>query len=160
MTHRTEEEAAKFRLHWALYPVVSLITMFNPLAVLRGAGRLAPPIIPRLRGDILAKFDSEYSDSTIADYIYHCNVQKPTGETAFSNICHPLGWPRIGVITKTEEVPENSRITIIYGKKSWMNREIGHRMKEILSDSDKSWLNIRCINGSTNGKNVLFQIFL
>ncbi|XP_063720463.1 (Lyso)-N-acylphosphatidylethanolamine lipase-like [Symsagittifera roscoffensis] len=137
LTLKTEEAASRFKVHWALSPLVYLVTKFNPLAILRVSGRLAPSLIPKLRTDILSKFNSVYdhtTDSTIADYIYHCNVQRPSGEAAFHNICSPLPWPREGMIQRVDQVPEDSRITMLLGSESWMWRykDVAYRLQKQL----------------------------
>ena len=132
MKGRTREDVSKLPAY--VMPIATVLKLFNPLSMLRAAGPWAPGLVSRFRGDIVDRFSSRYTDDTIANYIYHCNVQNPTGETAFSNICSPLGWPRFGMLSKADEVPESLRITFIYGEDSWSDKEAGRDMTQILEE--------------------------
>lgn len=132
MKGKTKEDVSKLPAY--VTPIAAVMKLFNPLAVLRATGPWAPGLVSRFRGDIVSRFSSRYTDDTIADYIYHCNVQNPAGETAFSNICSPLGWPRFGMLSKADQVPESLRITLIYGEESWSDKEAGKSMTKLLED--------------------------
>ncbi|XP_021113278.1 1-acylglycerol-3-phosphate O-acyltransferase ABHD5 isoform X5 [Heterocephalus glaber] len=53
------------------------LTPFNPLAGLRIAGPFGLSLVQRLRPDFKRKYSSMFEDDTVAEYIYHCNVQTP-----------------------------------------------------------------------------------
>lgn len=70
------------------------LTPFNPLAGLRIAGPFGLSLVQRLRPDFKRKYSSMFEDDTVTEYIYHCNVQTPSGETAFKNMTIPYGWAK------------------------------------------------------------------
>ncbi|XP_078007322.1 1-acylglycerol-3-phosphate O-acyltransferase ABHD5 isoform X3 [Phascolarctos cinereus] len=72
----------------------AVLTPFNPLAGLRIAGPFGLSLVQRLRPDFKRKYASMFEDDTVTEYIYHCNVQTPSGETAFRNMTIPYGWAK------------------------------------------------------------------
>ena len=67
----------------------SVLMNFNikPLWGLRASGPAGPWLVRRLRPDIMRKFEDLLgagNTTLIADYLYHCNAQDPTGEAAFN----------------------------------------------------------------------------
>ncbi|XP_028326397.1 1-acylglycerol-3-phosphate O-acyltransferase ABHD5 isoform X2 [Gouania willdenowi] len=96
----------------------ALFSPFNPLAGLRMVGPLGPTLVQTLRPDLKRKYSSMFSDNTVSEYIYHLNVQCPSGETAFKNMTDPYGWAKRPMLLRMEQLPSNIPITIIYGSRS------------------------------------------
>ncbi|XP_057291307.1 1-acylglycerol-3-phosphate O-acyltransferase ABHD5-like [Hydractinia symbiolongicarpus] len=102
--------------------LVNAITSFNLLAVIRAAGPLGPGLVKRARSDLKLKFERIYGegDARIMDYIYHCNAQDPSGETAFMNMAdiNPFPYAKNPMITRLKDI--QTSISLFYGEKSWM----------------------------------------
>jgi len=108
----------------------AVLSPFNPLAGLRAAGPWGPSLVRQFRPDFQRKFSSMLSDDTIFNYIYHCNAQEPSGETAFKNMTIPYGWARHPMIYRIGSVDKNIPITMIYGSRSWIDHSSGKETKE------------------------------
>ena len=46
------------------------------------------------RADLRNKFETLFNDDRILVYLYHCNVQVPTGEEGFRTISDLLAWAK------------------------------------------------------------------
>ncbi|CAH1105241.1 unnamed protein product [Psylliodes chrysocephalus] len=111
--------------------VIYPFTWFNPLASVRAAGPIGPWLISRVRNDISVKYSSAVEDTDIiTEYIYHCNSQKPSGESAFHSMLQGLGWAKNPMILRYHTLDKNVPITIIYGEKSWIRKT----PEEVLKD--------------------------
>ncbi|XP_052817503.1 (Lyso)-N-acylphosphatidylethanolamine lipase-like isoform X2 [Mya arenaria] len=115
--------------------IAKVLSPFNPLAVVRVAGPLGPGLIRRFRPDLQAKFAHLFDDHTILDYIYHCNAQTPSGESAFRTLSLLLGFAKRPMIERISEVDKDLPITFIYGSKTWMDKECGYQTKFLRADS-------------------------
>jgi len=116
-----------------------ILTSFNPLSALRAAGPWGPSLVGRLRSDIVAKYDPLYSNeenSPIAHYIFHCNAQKPSGETAFQTVSDKMVFAKNPLIHRfKDQFPNNKPVTIITGGDSWVNGISDFQsVQDILSD--------------------------
>ncbi|XP_060572020.1 (Lyso)-N-acylphosphatidylethanolamine lipase-like isoform X2 [Ruditapes philippinarum] len=115
--------------------VAKVLSPFNPLAVVRASGPWGPGLIKRFRPDLQAKFSHLFDDDTILDYIYHCNAQVPSGETAFKTLSLPLGWAKRPMIQRIADIDKNLPITFIYGSRTWMDRECGNQSRYLRTES-------------------------
>ncbi|KAL3288218.1 hypothetical protein HHI36_002668 [Cryptolaemus montrouzieri] len=112
------------------YPFTNL----NPLASVRALGPFGPWLIQKLRGDITNKFDDIFDDkSIIPNYIYHCNAQNPTGETAFHHMIQGFGWAKNPMIHRVKNLKNEISITMMYGSNTWMHN-LAEKVKEIRPD--------------------------
>ncbi|KAF3840222.1 hypothetical protein F7725_018939 [Dissostichus mawsoni] len=96
----------------------AMFSPFNPLASLRLVGPLGPTLVQTLRPDFKKKFSSMFSDNTVSEYIYHLNVQTPSGETAFKNMTTPEGCAVRPMLQRMEQLPPQIPLTIMYGSRS------------------------------------------
>ncbi|XP_074838466.1 (Lyso)-N-acylphosphatidylethanolamine lipase isoform X2 [Carettochelys insculpta] len=103
----------------------------NPLAVLRVAGPWGPGLVQRFRPDIKEKFTEFFQDDTILEYIYHCNAQTPSGETAFKAMTQALGWARRPMLERVHLLRRDLPITLIYGAESWIDTSTGRRVRDL-----------------------------
>ncbi|XP_061574157.1 1-acylglycerol-3-phosphate O-acyltransferase ABHD5-like [Cololabis saira] len=104
---------------------------FNPLAGLRLAGPLGPTLLQALRPDFKKKFSSLFKDNTVSEYIYHLNVQWPSGEAAFKNMTTSCGWARRPMLQRVAQLEPAVSITIIYGSRSSLDSRAAKTIKEL-----------------------------
>jgi abhydrolase domain-containing protein 4 len=85
-----------------------------------------------MRKDILRKYQHIMDDQTIiAQYIQQCNIQNPTGETAFTNLLDRGPWAKYPMGDRLKENLKNDiPLTFLYGANSWMNNSLGPIIKE------------------------------
>ncbi|CAJ0572038.1 unnamed protein product, partial [Mesorhabditis spiculigera] len=100
--------------------VGGVLSYFNPLALLRVMGPYGPTLVKKLRPDLSLRYKGANPDD-IYTYIYHCNAQPPTGETAFKAMTHTFGWAKRPMIRRFNGISENVPISFIYGSKSWID---------------------------------------
>ncbi|XP_042565127.1 1-acylglycerol-3-phosphate O-acyltransferase ABHD5 isoform X2 [Clupea harengus] len=121
----------------------AMLSPFNPLAGLRAAGPLGPTLVQTLRPDFQKKYESVFNDSTVTDYIYHLNVQTPSGETAFKNMTIPYGWAKHPMLQRMGLIHADIPMTIIYGSRSSIDGYSGTSIKELRPHSHVEVIAIR-----------------
>ncbi|KAM8869700.1 1-acylglycerol-3-phosphate O-acyltransferase ABHD5 [Spinachia spinachia] len=109
----------------------AMFSPFNPLAGLRLVGPLGPSLVQTLRPDFKKKFSSMFADNTVAEYIYHLNVQTPSGETAFKNMTVNHGWAARPMLQRMDQLHQEIPINIIYGSRSSIDSNLGSTIKEM-----------------------------
>uniref|UniRef100_G3NI62 1-acylglycerol-3-phosphate O-acyltransferase ABHD5 n=1 Tax=Gasterosteus aculeatus aculeatus TaxID=481459 RepID=G3NI62_GASAC len=109
----------------------AMFSPFNPLAGLRLVGPLGPSLVQTLRPDFKKKFSSMFADNTVAEYIYHLNVQTPSGETAFKNMSVNHGWAARPMLQRMDQLQHEIPINIIYGSRSSIDSNLGSTIKEM-----------------------------
>ncbi|VFV25096.1 (Lyso)-N-acylphosphatidylethanolamine lipase isoform X1 [Panthera pardus] len=115
--------------------VASVLGRSNPLAVLRVAGPWGPGLVQRFRPDFKRKFADFFEDDTISEYIYHCNAQNPSGETAFKAMMESFGWARRPMLERIHLIRKDVPITMIYGANTWIDTSTGKKVKMQRPDS-------------------------
>lgn len=121
----------------------AMLSPFNPLAGLRAAGPLGPTLVQTLRPDFQKKYASVFSDNTVTDYIYHLNVQTPSGETAFKNMTIPYGWAKRPMVQRIGLIHADIPMTIIYGSRSSIDGYSGNSIKDLRPNSHVEIIAIR-----------------
>ncbi|XP_034552793.1 1-acylglycerol-3-phosphate O-acyltransferase ABHD5 isoform X1 [Notolabrus celidotus] len=121
----------------------AMFSPFNPLAGLRVVGPLGPTLVQTLRPDFKKKFSSMFSDNTVSEYIYHLNVQTPSGETAFKSMTVPYGWAKRPMLQRMDKLQSEIPITIIYGSRSSIDSNSGSTIKEMRPSSHVEIITIR-----------------
>uniref|UniRef100_A0A3Q0RQR9 1-acylglycerol-3-phosphate O-acyltransferase ABHD5 n=1 Tax=Amphilophus citrinellus TaxID=61819 RepID=A0A3Q0RQR9_AMPCI len=116
---------------------------FNPLASLRLVGPLGPTLVQTLRPDFKKKFSSLFSDNTVSEYIYHLNVQSPSGETAFKNMTGPCGCAKRPMLQRIDQLHPDIPISIIYGSRSSIDSISGFTVKKMRPRSHVEIIMIR-----------------
>lgn len=71
----------------------------------------------------------------ISQYIYQCNAQTPTGESAFHSMMHGFGWAKNPIIKRMDKMDPEIPITLIYGSRSWVDCASGETIKEMRKNS-------------------------
>ncbi|KAK7945391.1 hypothetical protein WMY93_001119 [Mugilogobius chulae] len=105
--------------------VVSVLSHFNPLAVIRAAGPWGPGLINRFRLDFQRRYEDLFDDDTVTQYIYHCNAQSPSGEVGFRAMSEGLGWAKRPMLQRVHLLPPKMPLTILYGAQSWVSSSSG-----------------------------------
>ncbi|XP_076010007.1 1-acylglycerol-3-phosphate O-acyltransferase ABHD5 isoform X2 [Genypterus blacodes] len=123
----------------------AIIRPFNPLAGLRLVGPLGPTMVHILRPDFKRKFSSMFSDNTVSEYIYHLNVQTPSGESAFKNMTLPSGLAKRPMLPRLDQLQPAIPISIIYGSRSSIDSNSGNTIKEM---RPRSHVEITTIRGA------------
>ncbi|XP_058603670.1 1-acylglycerol-3-phosphate O-acyltransferase ABHD5 isoform X3 [Onychostoma macrolepis] len=121
----------------------AMLSPFNPLAGLRLAGPLGPTLVQTLRPDFKKKFAAVFNDNRVTEYIYHLNVQIPSGETAFKNMTIPYGWAKRPMLERIGLIHSDIPITVIYGSRSSIDGHSGTSIKEMRPNSHVEIIAIR-----------------
>ncbi|MXQ98555.1 hypothetical protein E5288_WYG008108 [Bos mutus] len=111
------------------------LTPFNPLAGLRIAGPFGLSLVQRLRPDFKRKYSSMFDDDTVTEYIYHCNVQTPSGETAFKNMTIPYGWAKRPMLQRIGKMHPDIPVSVIFGARSCMDGNSGTSIQSLRPQS-------------------------
>jgi len=94
----------------------------SPFSILRALGPIGPSLIDRFRPDLKMKFSEYITDPNImSSYIYHCNAQSPSGESAFWHLHIPFGWAKLPLEKRLHLIDKDIPITAIYGEHTWMD---------------------------------------
>ncbi|XP_036445790.1 1-acylglycerol-3-phosphate O-acyltransferase ABHD5 isoform X1 [Colossoma macropomum] len=134
-TERPDEEDLQCRIPLWIKALGSAMNPFNPLALLRLAGPLGPLLLQALRSDFKQKYSSVFKDNTVPDYLYHLNVQTPSGETAFKNMTIPYGWAQRPMMQRMEMIDPSIHISVICGSRSCIDGQSGRAIQEMRPNS-------------------------
>ncbi|KAM8849351.1 (Lyso)-N-acylphosphatidylethanolamine lipase [Spinachia spinachia] len=113
----------------------AVVSLFNPLAVIRAAGPWGPGLVNRFRPDFQRKFEDLFEDDTMTQYIYHCNAQTPSGEVGFRAMAESLGWAKRPMLQRVHQLPPSMPLTMLYGARSWVDSSSGQSVVHIRSQS-------------------------
>ena len=119
-------------LHFGNY----LVNTCNLLCPLRLSGPLGPWLVQLLRLDRNKKASELWKDSSIFDYIYHCNARTPTGEGAFRNLNYLLGWAKNPMIKRIKDLHRDVGMTVMYGSVSFFDHRTAYEIKYTRPDSE------------------------
>jgi len=115
-------ENAEKNLTWkwkAITTAANVIT--SPFSILRAMGPFGPSLIDKFRPDLSAKFSSVIADtSLVSSYVYHCNAQEPSGESAFFHMQIPFGWAKLPLVKRIADL-NPIPVSFIYGDNTWMD---------------------------------------
>ncbi|XP_023021200.1 (Lyso)-N-acylphosphatidylethanolamine lipase isoform X2 [Leptinotarsa decemlineata] len=119
---------------------------FNPLAGIRMAGPFGPWFINTVRPDISKKYLDVLEDPyLIPQYIYQCNSQHPSGESAFHTMMNGFGWAKNPIVRRIDQLSEDIPITLIYGSRSWVDHSAG----EVIADKRiNSYFKLQVVSGA------------
>merc|ERR1712106_220940 len=101
----------------------SLLMKFNPLAGLRASGPAGPWLVSKMRPDLRRKYEDLLgpgNTTLISDYLFHCNAQDPTGESAFHSLMTGFGWPRNPLLPRLAGLDKTVDMQVFYGANTWM----------------------------------------
>ncbi|XP_053324151.1 1-acylglycerol-3-phosphate O-acyltransferase ABHD5 [Spea bombifrons] len=123
--------------------VGAMLSPFNPLAGLRLAGPLGLSLVQRLRPDFKKKYSSLFDDDTVTEYIYHCNAQPPSGESAFRSMTVPYGWAQRPMLRRIDGLHPDIPITVIFGARSCIDGNSGNNIQSLRPNSFVKTIAIR-----------------
>ncbi|CAG7713095.1 unnamed protein product [Allacma fusca] len=112
------------QIPWYIKTVAYIFRPLNPFWAIRAAGPKGPALLERARPDLVNKFadlNENGNDVRFGDYIYHCNAQDPSGESAFHSLMHDFGWSKFPLIKRMPDLRQDIDITAMYGQKSWVS---------------------------------------
>ncbi|XP_076449256.1 (Lyso)-N-acylphosphatidylethanolamine lipase-like [Babylonia areolata] len=135
------------RRHLPLFfrAVLSVVSLGNPLSVLRVSGPLGPRLVKRYRPELAEMFTTKLGNNDLLhSYIYHCNAQKPSGEAGFKSLMWSLGWAKRPMIERMAAMDPQVPITFIYGSLSWMNRDAAWQFQK----SHNSYVDVQIVRGA------------
>ncbi|KAL6468101.1 hypothetical protein MHYP_G00237780 [Metynnis hypsauchen] len=115
--------------------VASVVTLFNPLAIIRAAGPWGPGLVNRFRPDFKSKFEDLFDDNTMTEYLYHCNAQTPSGEVGFRAMSESLGWAKRPMVQRVNLLPPSLPVSMLYGARSWVDSSTGKHVAQIRGQS-------------------------
>lgn len=102
--------------------VITSMDLLNPLWAVRAAGPAGRWLVSKTRPDISRKYLKYLHDAetVIPEYIYQCNSQTPSGETAFHTLGEMFIFAKQPMVTRLDQLHPAIPITDIYGAKSWV----------------------------------------
>lgn len=116
--------------HW-MAPLQVYFNRFNVLSGLRASGLLGPFIMQAALSGAHSRFGHVVADPTaIPNYVYHCNVRRPTGEEAFRNLSIYFGWTKNPMVHRFLELDPKVPVTFIYGKTTFITRSPAEYIKK------------------------------
>ncbi|XP_043208070.1 1-acylglycerol-3-phosphate O-acyltransferase ABHD5-like isoform X1 [Amphibalanus amphitrite] len=143
-------EAYRLRIPLIVRGVLSVVKLMNPLSVLRLGGRWGSTMIAKARPDLMKKFSgmvhSPPGTNYMANYIYHCNAQTPSGEVAFHTLSSDFGWAKNPMIRRVGQVDPQVPMTAIYGSRSWID-DCGQKIR---GERPGSYVDVETILGASH----------
>lgn len=126
----------KYNIPLWVKAIAYAVQPMNPLFLLRAAGPFGQWVVEKTRPDIMKKFSSVVKDErAIPQYIHQCNVQNPTGESAFHSMMSGFGWAKNPMIKRIHEIRREVPITLLYGSRSWVDSSGGDLIQKMRPNS-------------------------
>jgi len=116
---------------------VVVMSVFNPLKPIRGAGPWGPELLKKFRWDFKDRFPeiSRKDENAVFDYLFHCNAQKPTGELAFKVLNQNFGFAYRPMLSRIAGIRKTIPVTFIFGEKSWIDSHSGYATQLMLTEN-------------------------
>ena len=140
------EKPSDNRYSFWLKILILMIKPFNPFSIIRLAGPLGSKLLQMIRPDLMRKFSKKVNnaENVISKYLYYCNAQNPTGETAFHTLMTDgFAWAKKPIISRINSF-HNLPITLIFGSNTWIDKNIGSKIKQLLPEN---YVNVKFIEG-------------
>jgi pimeloyl-ACP methyl ester carboxylesterase len=136
MAEKPADVNTKYNVPIWVKAIAFAVQPLNPLWVLRAAGPWGQWVVEKTRPDIMKKFNSVVQDEkAIPTYIHQCNVQNPTGESAFHSMMSGFGWAKNPMIKRIHEIRHDVPITLLYGSRSWVDSSGGEHVAKLRPNS-------------------------
>ncbi|XP_065332744.1 (Lyso)-N-acylphosphatidylethanolamine lipase [Cloeon dipterum] len=128
--------------------VAFVLSPLNPLWAIRVSGPLGPWLIQKARPDILRKFEPVLGNEThlVGQYIYQCNAQNPSGESAFHALMTGFGWAKRPMVNRIQNLRGDVPMSVLYGSRSWVDSAAGELIRE--KRPENAIVNIQIISGA------------
>ncbi|CAG4987040.1 unnamed protein product [Colias eurytheme] len=137
----------KVQIPFWVKALATALQPLNPLWAVRAAGPAGKWLVSKTRPDISRKYTNYVPDAVtvIPEYIYQCNSQAPTGESAFHTLMQGFGWAKNPMVHRVEKLDTNLPVTVLYGSRSWVDNSTGQLLSESRPNS-KTYVQV--INGA------------
>ncbi|XP_046970080.1 1-acylglycerol-3-phosphate O-acyltransferase ABHD5 isoform X2 [Vanessa cardui] len=137
----------KYQVPFWFRAVATALQPLNPLWAVRAAGPAGKWLVSKTRPDISRKYLNYVPDAetVIPEYIYQCNSQAPSGESAFHTLMHGFGWAKNPMVRRVGRLDPGLPITVLYGSRSWVDYSTGNLLGESRPDSPTY---VQVINGA------------
>ncbi|KAF4520333.1 hypothetical protein B566_EDAN004393 [Ephemera danica] len=145
---KPDDIASRYNLPIWVRAIAFLVKPLNPLWAVRMAGPFGPWLVQKARPDIMRKFSPLLGEDTsiVTQYIFQCNAQNPTGESAFHSMMTGFGWAKQPMLPRMVSLRNDVPITILYGSRSWVDHAAGDLIRA--QRPPDSYLNIQIIGGA------------
>ncbi|OQV12719.1 Protein ABHD4 [Hypsibius exemplaris] len=131
-----DKDQQKLPIPFWIRTAAAVLQPFNPLAGLRAAGPWGPRLVGRFRPDLQRKFSTMIAEeNAIFDYIYHCNAQAPSGESAFKAMTGGFGWAKSPMSGRMTTMASHVPVSFIYGSRSWIDHNVAYTVKDSRNDA-------------------------
>ncbi|XP_013162851.1 PREDICTED: 1-acylglycerol-3-phosphate O-acyltransferase ABHD5-like isoform X3 [Papilio xuthus] len=122
----------KYQMPLWVRAVATAVQPFNPLWAVRAAGPAGRWLVGKTRPDIPRKFAAFLpdADQLIPDYIYQCNSQTPSGESAFHTLMTGFGWAKNPMVHRVGSLSPRLPVTVLYGSRSWVDNSTSQLLTE------------------------------
>ncbi|CAH4030342.1 (Lyso)-N-acylphosphatidylethanolamine lipase isoform X2 [Pieris brassicae] len=137
----------KYQVPFWVRTVAKVLQPLNPLWAVRAAGPAGKWLVSKTRPDISRKFMNYVADAqtVIPEYLYQCNSQTPSGESAFHTLMHGFGWAKNPMVRRVDRLHPALPVTVLYGSRSWVDNTTGQQLAQHRPDSDTT---VQVINGA------------
>ncbi|CAK1550738.1 unnamed protein product [Leptosia nina] len=137
----------KYQLPFWVRAVATALQPLNPLWAVRAAGPAGKWLVSKTRPDISRKFMNYVPDAqtVIPEYLYQCNSQTPSGESAFHTLMHGFGWAKNPMVRRVDKIHPDLPVTVLYGSRSWVDNSTGQLLTEHRPNSTTY---VQVINGA------------
>ncbi|XP_026740866.1 1-acylglycerol-3-phosphate O-acyltransferase ABHD5 isoform X4 [Trichoplusia ni] len=146
-TERPTNAYEKAQLPLWVRAVATAVQPLNPLWAVRAAGPAGRWLVSKTRPDISRKYNGYVpdADTVIPEYIYQCNSQTPSGESAFHTLMTGFGWAKNPMMRRLDQLDPALPITVLYGSRSWVDNSSG---QVILEHRGHTNTYVQVINGA------------
>ncbi|VDD90273.1 unnamed protein product [Enterobius vermicularis] len=124
--------------------MASAIGAANPLAVVRCAGPYGIEVLRKLYPNLGPRFLKE-NPNAFYEYLYHCNVQNPTGEVAYTTMSYSFGWAKHPMLERIFDLPSYVPVTFFYGSKSCIDSAAG---LEVQMQRPEGYVDVQVVRGA------------
>ncbi|XP_022832456.1 1-acylglycerol-3-phosphate O-acyltransferase ABHD5 isoform X2 [Spodoptera litura] len=144
---RPQNAYEKAQLPLWVRAIATAVQPLNPLWAVRAAGPAGKWLVSKTRPDISRKYLNYVPDAerVIPEYIYQCNSQTPSGESAFHTLMTGFGWAKNPMVRRVDELDPALPITVLYGSRSWVDNSSGQVLVEHRGPSNTF---VQVINGA------------
>jgi len=146
---RPPDYESKRQIPWYFKALFQIFRHFNPLAVVRILGPWGERTITRVRPDISHKFQGMFPSEeenmrVVPGYMYHCNAQTPSGESAFHSLMSGFAWAKDPMFPRLSGLDPDVPVTALYGGESWVTT-IGQEEFEAVREGRGRYTRVKAI---------------